>query len=101
MPAAVALPGFDEFILGYKDRSAVLPDEFKDLIVPGGNGMFRPTLVLDGEVMGTWRRTPRAKADVIQVESFRPLKRAQQSIAEAAFEAHSRYLSRELQVRFA
>ncbi len=48
------LPGFDEFMLGYADRSAALPREFADQIVPGGNGMFRPTVISDGAVVGTW-----------------------------------------------
>ena len=34
------LPGFDEFILGYQDRRAVLSTQFADRIVPGGNGVF-------------------------------------------------------------
>ena len=51
------LPGFDEFVLGYGDRSAVLDPEFADRIVPGGNGMFRPTVVSDGRIVGTWRYT--------------------------------------------
>ncbi|WP_418608255.1 DNA glycosylase AlkZ-like family protein [Georgenia sp. SUBG003] len=37
------LPAFDEMILGYRDRSATLPPEHADRIVPGGNGIFRPT----------------------------------------------------------
>jgi len=51
------LPGFDEFILGYQDRSAVLPEEFAGHIVPGGNGMFRPTVISRGRVVGTWKHT--------------------------------------------
>ncbi len=49
------LPGFDEFILGYQDRSAVLPAESAAHIVPGGNGMFRPTVISKGRVVGTWK----------------------------------------------
>lgn len=49
------LPGFDEFLLGYADRSAVLDPAFAERIAPGGNGMFRPTVVHDGQVVGTWR----------------------------------------------
>ncbi len=41
--AAFALPGFDEFILGYKDRSAVLDAAHADQVCPGGNGMFVST----------------------------------------------------------
>lgn len=49
------LPGFDEYMLGYADRTAALPAEYADRIVPGGNGVFRPTVVAGGQVVGTWR----------------------------------------------
>ena len=48
------LPGFDEFVLGYADRSCAVPPEYADRIVPGGNGVFRPTVVHQGRVLGTW-----------------------------------------------
>ncbi|TFV64554.1 winged helix DNA-binding domain-containing protein [Geodermatophilus sp. DF01-2] len=48
------LPGFDEFVLGYADRSCAVPPEFADRIVPGRNGVFRPTVVHRGRVLGTW-----------------------------------------------
>lgn len=51
------LPGFDEFVLGYGDRSAVLDPAHAERIVPGGNGVFSPTVVASGRVVGTWRRT--------------------------------------------
>src|SRR5690606_10007263 len=38
------LPGFDEYLLGYKDRGAVLDAEHQQKIVPGNNGVFRPTI---------------------------------------------------------
>jgi hypothetical protein len=53
------LPGFDEFVLGYGDRRAVLDPEFFERIVPGGNGMFRPTVVHRGRIVGTWGWTGR------------------------------------------
>ena len=49
------LPGFDEFVLGYRDRGSVLDPAFADRIVPGNNGIFRPTVVSDGRLVGTWR----------------------------------------------
>lgn len=51
------LPAFDELILGYKDRSAVLPLDHEVRIVPGGNGVFLPIVVSDGQVIGIWKRT--------------------------------------------
>jgi hypothetical protein len=64
------LPGFDEYLLGYGDRSAALAPEHSDAIAPGGNGMFKPTIVVDGEVVGTWKRTARAREIVIEVAPF-------------------------------
>ncbi|MCA0144230.1 winged helix DNA-binding domain-containing protein [Blastococcus sp. LR1] len=49
------LPGFDEFLLGYADRSAALDPAFAERICPGRNGVFAPTVVVDGRVAGTWR----------------------------------------------
>jgi hypothetical protein len=53
------LPGFDEFVLGYGDRSAVLEPEHFQQIVPGNNGMFRSTVVHQGRIVGTWGWTGR------------------------------------------
>ena len=64
------LPGFDELLLGYGDRSAVLPPEFADRIVPGGNGMFRPTVVNGGQVVGTWRTVGRGAQRRVEATPF-------------------------------
>lgn len=64
------LPGFDEFLLGYGTRAAALPDEHADKVVPGGNGMFRGTVVSGGRVVGTWRRKGSGAAVRIDAEPF-------------------------------
>ncbi|WP_432512771.1 winged helix DNA-binding domain-containing protein [Kineococcus sp. SYSU DK001] len=50
------LPGFDEFLLGYRDRSHVLAPGHAERVTPGGNGVFRGTVVVGGRVAGTWNR---------------------------------------------
>jgi hypothetical protein len=88
------LPGFDEYLLGYRDRSAALAPEHADAIVPGANGMFKPTIVVDGEVVGTWRRTVRTRDVTIEPAPFAPLSdRHQDGLAEAA-RAYGAYLGR-------
>jgi hypothetical protein len=72
-PRVLLLPGFDEYLLGYGDRSAVLAPEHADRIVPGGNGLFRPTIVVDGTVVGTWSRTTRAGGTLVVPQLFDPL----------------------------
>jgi hypothetical protein len=49
------LPAFDEFLVGYADRSAVLASAVQRRVNTGG-GILYPTLVLDGRVVGTWKR---------------------------------------------
>jgi len=66
------LPGFDELVLGYADRSCTVPPEHADRIVPGGNGMFRATVVLGGRVVGAWR-TGRSTARALDLEPFQEL----------------------------
>jgi hypothetical protein len=55
------LPGFDEYMLGYGDRAAPLAGRDLGSVVPGKNGMFLSTIVVNGEIVGTWRRTLGAK----------------------------------------
>jgi hypothetical protein len=69
------LPGFDELVLGYGDRSAVLPPDFSGHVVPGGNGMFLATVVVAGRAVGTWRR-PASPTGAPTVTPFRTLPRA-------------------------
>ena len=49
------LPGYDEFVIGYKDRSPVF--KHGAVKIATDNGMFFPTLVVDGQVVGLWKRT--------------------------------------------
>jgi hypothetical protein len=91
-PAAHLLPGFDELMLGYKDRSAALAPRYASRIVPGGNGMFLSTLVLDGQVRGTWRRAQRAKTVVLEASPFTRLTAARKKEFAAPAESYARYL---------
>src|SRR5699024_11318311 len=53
------VPGFDEIILGYKVRSATLDPDHEKSVVPGGNGMFKNTVISGSRARGTWKRSPR------------------------------------------
>lgn len=86
------LPGFDEYVLGYGDRTAILAPDHSQAIVPGGNGVFRPTIVVDGAIAGTWRRTVRAHEVVVQAEPFAPLPRPAQAGLREAVEGYGAFL---------
>ncbi|MFI8524726.1 winged helix DNA-binding domain-containing protein [Promicromonospora sukumoe] len=60
-PGGVVLaPGFDEIVLGYQDRELVADAEAMRTVVPFTNGIFRPAVLLDGRLIGTWRRAPKS-----------------------------------------
>lgn len=85
------LPGFDEYLLGYKDRGAVLAAEYARKIVPGNNGVFLPTIVVAGQVAGTWKRKLKKNAIEITLSPFAPLGSAEERVIEAA-RRYSRFL---------
>lgn len=54
---AVALLGHsDTYLLGYRDRSLALDPAYAPRIQTGG-GFLTPHVVLDGRVVGTWKRS--------------------------------------------
>lgn len=86
-PTAYLLPAFDEYTVAYKDRSAVLnPMCAKQVIT--GNGIFYPTIVVDGQIVGTWKRTLKKGTVVITPSPFTRLNEAE---TRAFAEAASRY----------
>jgi hypothetical protein len=90
------LPGFDEYLLGYADRSLQLGGDrgaYKATI--SANGMFSATLVVSGRVVGTWKRTLRRGRVDIAVRPMRELTAAEKTgLAEAA-ERYGRFLGLE------
>ena len=63
------LAAFDEHLLGYTDREAQLDPQQFARIVPGRNGMFLPTVVHHGRVVGTWKRAG-ARAGGFEISPF-------------------------------
>jgi len=97
-PAVRLLPGFDEYLLGYSDRSAPLSGADTAVIAPGGNGMFLSTVVRNGEVIGSWRRTPGAKAVRLGLDALHEIPvSARRGIASAA-KRYGAFLERAVEV---
>lgn len=82
--AVELLPAFDEHLLGYQDRRAVLDADRADSVCPGGNGVFRPTLVVKGRVAGLWKKKETTKKLTIEVLPYAALSKATRSETEKA-----------------
>lgn len=96
----VALPGFDEYMLGYKDRAMMVDEQHLPAIVPGGNGVFQSTIVRAGRVVATWKRTLGRKAVTIDVLPLMPLTAGERKHAEAALQPFAAFVGLPAQVRW-
>ena len=87
------LPGFDEYILGYTDRAAILTEEHAKKLVPGNNGMFMAAMVADdGSVVGTWRRAAAKNGVKLTPEPFGEFGESEREGLEAAAEGYAGFL---------
>lgn len=89
---AFALPGFDEYLLGYKDRSAVLDSAHAEQVCPGGNGVFFSTIVIDGQVAGTWKRAIKKSRIEVVAAPFGVLSKADKNRFVEAVNRYGEFL---------
>jgi hypothetical protein len=92
------LPGFDEYILGYTDRSAVLDSAHKSKIYSSLNLIFSPTILINGRVEGTWRRTITSKKVAVALKPFRTLTKRERDALHEAAERYGAFLGRSVVV---
>ena len=90
-PTAYLLPAFDEYTVAYKDRRAVLHPSQAALVNPGG-GMLSPTVVVGGQVVGTWRRELKKEAVVITPSLFAKPKQTERHAVAAAARRYGEFL---------
>lgn len=93
-----ALPGFDEYLLGYQDRGAALDAEHNQFIVPGNNGMFMPTIVAGGRVIGTWKRTVSTREAAVTATPFAGWTPAQQKRFAARAKRYGSFIGKPARV---
>jgi len=61
---------FDNYLLGYRDRSAMLAAAMQDRVYVGG--IIKATVVCDGRVIGIWRLDRAARSSAVRVSPFEP-----------------------------
>ncbi|HEY9001162.1 MAG TPA: winged helix DNA-binding domain-containing protein [Mucilaginibacter sp.] len=90
-PATFLLPNYDEYIVSYKDRSATIAASDVNKADPRGT-IFNHTIVVNGKVIGIWKRfIGKSKVD-IELIPFQPLSKANQTAIEAAAKRYAKFL---------
>src|SRR5262249_40550530 len=85
------LPAFDEYLVGYTDRSAVLDPAHTKRINAGG-GLLAPVVLIDGRVAGVWKRTFDKETVVLTPMPLRPWSPSDKKAIAAAGERYGAFL---------
>jgi hypothetical protein len=70
-------------------------------IIPGGNGVFQSTVVRDGRVIGTWKRSASRTRTVVSLQPLVPLAASDRARIEDALRPYEKYLGRTVEPRWA
>ena len=90
---AYLLPAFDEFIISYKNRRASLPLENHNMTV-SNNGIFRPVILVDGQVAGIWKRTIKKNNVVVETQFFKQPGKTTKRLIEKASIRYGAFLEK-------
>jgi hypothetical protein len=81
------LPVYDEYLVAYRDRAAVALGRGRST-----GGRYDPTLIIGGQVAGTWKITRREGSVVIHVAPARRLSAAERFSIETAVDQYGKFL---------
>jgi hypothetical protein len=77
IPAPVRLVApFDNILLSHANRTRVISDEHRKRLFSGRNGVFPGTVLVDGQVVGTWELIGKGEATSLRVQQYIRLKRS-------------------------
>jgi Winged helix DNA-binding domain len=101
------LPAFDEYLVGYSDRSAMLGNPDTQMMLRSGrivlthsNGIFLPVVVSDGEVVGTWKRRSEKGNVVVAIRPFTKLDEESRKEVKEAAKRYADFLEVPVSTRF-
>lgn len=97
-PSVLFLPAFDEYTVSYKDRSTVFDPQWHKAAITS-NGIFKPIIVVNGLVVGIWKRTVQKNKVVIETEFFDPKDILPLETMETALRGFGDFLGLELVVK--
>lgn len=89
---AHVLPNFDEYLVGYADRSAVFDASHTQHLDGRGDILSSNAIISAGRVIGTWKRTLKKDTVTIILRSFIPLNEAETSAVTAAAHRYGAFL---------
>ncbi|HTP07935.1 MAG TPA: winged helix DNA-binding domain-containing protein [Anaerolineae bacterium] len=98
-PSAYLLSVYDEYLIGYHDRSMIaVPEVVAKLFTMGAALTY--VIVIDGQIVGSWRRTLNKEAVIIEINPFRPLTKVEQRAVAKAAQRYGEFLQRTVKMAY-
>src|SRR6266699_4035206 len=94
------LPNYDEYIVGYTDRSAVFDASHAQHLDARGNVLFQHTIVLNGRVVGTWKRMLKKDEVMLTPSLFTPLTKDETHALITSAERYGEFLNMPVNVTY-
>ncbi len=91
------LPAFDEFLISYRDRSSSLPVIHTGKPV-SENGMFFPSIVVNGRIAGLWKRTIKKDTVIIETNMFQPVDTGIRELINEKARLFGRFLNKKTEI---
>jgi hypothetical protein len=88
------LPSYDEYTVAYKDRRAIIESTH---FIQAGNGL-RPTIMVDGQIIGTWTRELKKHAVIITPHFFHEVTKPVRDALDTTTKIYGRFLGREIKL---
>jgi hypothetical protein len=92
------LPPYDELIVGYRDRDAVVHPEFVRRV--GAWGVMWPTILLGDRIVGNWKRELTRGTVRMHLQPFIRLGPPSRKLVEAAARRYAAFLELPLEIRW-
>ena len=86
------LPNYDEYLVAYRDRDAVVGPSRVAAATPRGSDVFAHSLIIAGRLAGSWTRTYGRDSARVDVVSYRPPTPADRRAVAAAAERYGRFM---------
>jgi Winged helix DNA-binding domain len=91
-PAAYLLPNYDEYFIGFKDRGAIGVRLKSSELVTGGDALTAHVVIVDGQLVGGWKRTLTRNAVLVELKLLTRLSDAERRAVHEASQAYGTFL---------
>jgi hypothetical protein len=95
---AYLLPGFDEYLIAYKDRSAAIAPKQSEQSITD-NVVFNSTIVCNGRIVGRWNRKIEKTSVTVTVSPFSPFTKTETREIAGAVRRYGEFLNTSKVVR--